>query len=45
MQDASRELARVLPNVRVETLTGQGHMALRDAPQMVARLIGRFLAE
>jgi pimeloyl-ACP methyl ester carboxylesterase len=45
MQDASRELTQTLPNVCVETLTGQGHMALRDAPQMVARLIGNFLDE
>lgn len=45
MQDASRALAETLPNVRVETLIGQGHMALRDAPQMVARLIADFLAE
>jgi hypothetical protein len=28
----------------VETLTGQAHMALRDAPEMVARLIADFLA-
>ena len=44
MQNASRALARTLPDVRVETLMGQGHMALRDAPQMVARLMGDFLA-
>jgi pimeloyl-ACP methyl ester carboxylesterase len=45
MQDASRALAQALPSVRVETLVGQGHMALRDAPQLVARHIGNFLAE
>jgi pimeloyl-ACP methyl ester carboxylesterase len=44
LKDASRALAQVLPNVRVETLTGQAHMALRDAPEMVARLIADFLA-
>ena len=45
MQDASRALAQALPTVRVETLVGQGHMALRDAPQTVARLIANFLVE
>jgi pimeloyl-ACP methyl ester carboxylesterase len=42
--DASRALARVLPHVRVETIQGQGHMALRNAPEPVARLIESFLA-
>jgi pimeloyl-ACP methyl ester carboxylesterase len=45
LQDASRALAEVLPNARVETLMGSGHMALRDDPQAVALLIGDFLAE
>ena len=44
LKDASRALAQVLPNVRVEMLMGQGHMALREAPEMVARLIADFLA-
>ncbi len=44
LNDASRALARVLPNVRVEMLMGQGHWALRAAPEMVARLIADFLA-
>jgi len=44
LQDAWRALAQVLPNVRVEMLTGQGHWALREAPEMVARLIADFLA-
>jgi pimeloyl-ACP methyl ester carboxylesterase len=37
-------LAKVLPGVRVESLPGQGHSAMRDAPEMVARLIRDFLA-
>jgi pimeloyl-ACP methyl ester carboxylesterase len=45
MQDSTRALAQVLPDVRVETLAGQGHMALRDAPQVVSRLVADFLAE
>jgi pimeloyl-ACP methyl ester carboxylesterase len=45
MLDAARALARVLPGVRVERLAGQGHGAMRAAPEMVARLIGEFLVE
>jgi pimeloyl-ACP methyl ester carboxylesterase len=44
LQDTSRALAQVLPNARLEVLVGQGHMALRDAPEVVARLIADFLA-
>jgi pimeloyl-ACP methyl ester carboxylesterase len=44
MQDAARALAQVLPAVRVETLMGQDHMAMRAAPEMVARLMRDFLA-
>jgi pimeloyl-ACP methyl ester carboxylesterase len=44
LQDAARALAKVLPNARAEVLTGQAHFALRDAPQIVARLIADFLA-
>jgi pimeloyl-ACP methyl ester carboxylesterase len=44
MQQASRALAEVLPSVRVEWLPDQGHTAMRTAPEMVARLIGEFLA-
>jgi pimeloyl-ACP methyl ester carboxylesterase len=43
MQNAARALAQVLPSVRVETLMGQGHMALRGAPEVVARLMLEFL--
>jgi pimeloyl-ACP methyl ester carboxylesterase len=45
MLDAARALAQVLPGVRVERLLGQGHGAMRAAPEMVARLIREFLAE
>ena len=44
MLDASRALAEVLPGVRVEWLPGQGHGAMRAAPQMIAHLIRDFLA-
>jgi pimeloyl-ACP methyl ester carboxylesterase len=44
MLGASRALAAVLPGVRVEHLAGQGHGAMRGAPEKVARLIGSFLA-
>ena len=45
MLDAARALAEVLPGVRVEWLTGQGHGAMRMAPEMVAPLIGEFLTQ
>ena len=44
LRDASRALAKVLPNVRVHTIEGQGHVAMRTAPEQVARLIEDFLA-
>ena len=43
LRDASRALAAVLPNAWVETIEGQGHMATRNAPEQVARLIESFL--
>ena len=43
MLDASRALAKVLPGVRVEWLQGQGHVAMRMAPELVARLTSEFL--
>lgn len=43
MLDAARALATVLPGVRFEWLAGQGHGAMRAAPEMVARLMGEFL--
>jgi pimeloyl-ACP methyl ester carboxylesterase len=45
MLDAARALAAVLPDVRVEWLTGQNHVAMRAAPELVARLIRDFLAD
>jgi pimeloyl-ACP methyl ester carboxylesterase len=33
------------PAPRVEWLPGQGHSAMREAPEMVARLIREFLSE
>jgi len=44
IKDATGALARILPNLRVETLIGQGHWALHEAPEMAARLIADFLA-
>ncbi len=44
LRDASRALAKVLPKARVETIEGQAHMALRNAPEPVARLIESFLS-
>ncbi len=44
LQGVWHALADALPNVRVELLMGQGHFALREAPEMVARLIADFLA-
>lgn len=44
MKDASRALAATIPDVRVATLEGQDHMGLRNAPEMIARLMAEFLA-
>jgi pimeloyl-ACP methyl ester carboxylesterase len=44
LRDASRALAKVLPNARVQTIEGQGHVAMRNAPEQVAGLIENFLA-
>jgi pimeloyl-ACP methyl ester carboxylesterase len=33
----------VLPHVQVETIDGQAHMAMRNVPDRVARLIQDFL--
>ena len=45
MQDASRALAQVLPDVRVETIPGHAHLAMRDAPEFVAHVIAGFLED
>ncbi len=45
MLDAARALAKVLAGARFEWLPGQGHTAMRMAPEMVARLIGEFLTQ
>jgi pimeloyl-ACP methyl ester carboxylesterase len=44
MRDAARAIAQALPHVRTEIIDGHGHMAMRDAPELVARLIESFLA-
>jgi pimeloyl-ACP methyl ester carboxylesterase len=44
LRDASRALAAVLPNARVQTVEGQGHVAMRNAPERVAKLIKSFLS-
>lgn len=43
MGDASRAIAAVLPMGRLETIQGQGHVAMRNAPDRVAQLIQNFL--
>ena len=43
LRDASRTLAQILPNAHVATIEGQGHVAMRNAPEQVARLIESFL--
>jgi pimeloyl-ACP methyl ester carboxylesterase len=44
LQDASRALAKILPDVRVAPLQDQGHMATRTAPALLARTLAAFLA-
>jgi len=41
--DASRALARVLPNVQVRVFKGQGHMGMASAPSAFAQLLGACL--
>jgi len=43
-RDAVAALLRVMPNVKVEPLPGQSHLALRTAPQLVTRQIAAFLS-
>jgi pimeloyl-ACP methyl ester carboxylesterase len=44
LKSSTAALARVLRNVRVAELPGQGHGALRSAPERVAQLVREFLA-
>jgi len=44
MLDAARTLSAAMPHMRVEWLLGQGHTGMREAPEMVAGLIGPFLS-
>jgi pimeloyl-ACP methyl ester carboxylesterase len=45
LKDASAALGRVLRNVRVTTLDGQGHMAARSAPLLLTQLVESFVSE
>jgi pimeloyl-ACP methyl ester carboxylesterase len=45
LQVTSRALAQVIPQVRVTALEGQGHMATRTAPALLARQVLSFLTE
>jgi pimeloyl-ACP methyl ester carboxylesterase len=45
MRNSVQILARVMPQARMETIAGHGHMALREVPETAARLIAAFLAE
>jgi pimeloyl-ACP methyl ester carboxylesterase len=44
LKNSTAALARVLQNVRVAELPGQGHGALRSAPELVAERVREFLA-
>jgi len=44
-QAAIRALQQTLPRVRVSTLHGQSHMAMRLAPALVAQRIAQFVGE
>jgi len=44
-QGTTRALQQTLPNVQVSTLEGQGHMAMRLAPEAVAARIAQFVSE
>ena len=43
LRDASRALVQVLSAARLESLAGEGHVAMRTAPGIVATLIGEFV--
>jgi pimeloyl-ACP methyl ester carboxylesterase len=44
-QSTTRALEQTLPNARVSTLQGQGHMAMRLVPEVVAARIEQFISE
>jgi pimeloyl-ACP methyl ester carboxylesterase len=44
-QSTTRALQQTLPHVRVSTLQGQSHMAMRLAPEVVAERISQFVGE
>ena len=44
-QSTTRALQRTLPHVRVSTLHGQSHFAMRLAPELVAQRIAQFVSE
>jgi pimeloyl-ACP methyl ester carboxylesterase len=44
-QTAIRSLQQTLPHVRVSTLHGQSHMAMRLVPALVAQRIEQFVSE
>ncbi len=44
LKDSTAKLTRTLPNARVSELAGEGHGALRTAPELVAERIREFLS-
>jgi pimeloyl-ACP methyl ester carboxylesterase len=44
-QSTTRALQQTLPHVRVSTLHGQSHMAMRLVPELVAQRIAQFVSE
>jgi pimeloyl-ACP methyl ester carboxylesterase len=44
MRKASEAIARALPDVRVEELSGQAHLAQILAPDVLAGAVDRFLS-
>jgi len=44
LKDSTAALSRVLPNARVSELAGEGHGALRTAPELVAGRVRDFLS-
>lgn len=44
LKDSTAKLTRMLPNARVSELAGEGHGALRTAPELVAGRVREFLS-